>query len=325
MIGLSVWALVLGLTPGFADAAPPRVELTIAPASDQPPDPALDDPVELPSVAPQTGRLEIITSATSIRVRAVLISDAGQPLGSPSEVVIDLGRPPIEATLPVGRWRLETEGRGYRPWSREIEIVADAETRVQVEPTLIDAALIELRAVDRSSEGAAVELDAVPLCILPCRASIEPGRHLLEITKRRKKPLRAWIDAAQADEIVIEVRLEPATSRAPAIVTGSVGLASLTTAIVFTARSAQTRRSLAADLNAGVQYDQQDRRIDNGRRDAIIATAMYGVTVAVGTLTFYYLLRQVGPASRAEKRRRSLAVVPSFGPKAGGLVLTVGF
>lgn len=112
--------------------------------------------------------------------------------------------------------------------------------------------------------------------------------------------------------------------RAPALVTGTVGLASLTTAVVFTIRSSSYARSLAADLERRVQYDQDDRRLDLGRRDAIIASVMVGVTAAVGALTLYYLLR-----SKPQKRRRSSGSAwlpsPSFDRHGGSMTLRVEF
>src|SRR5690606_9458921 len=140
-------------TPGFADAAPPDSELTIAPASDQPPDSSLPDPPvnDPPSVAPETGELMIFTTAASINFSATPIDDAGQPVGSP----VNLGMSPIAVELAPGRWRLETEGRGYQPWSQEVEIVTGGVARFQFEPELIEGALLELRAVDETSQGAA--------------------------------------------------------------------------------------------------------------------------------------------------------------------------
>jgi hypothetical protein len=302
---------VLGLTPRLVSAAPPDPEFPIEQAD------------EAPAVLEVT--LEIISSARAIVVLAVPLDQHGQPDG----VAIELGPPPLTTTLPAGRWRLETQGRGYQPWSLELELEPGVAQRVQVEPTLIEGALLELRAVNSASEGAIVELDGAPLCVVPCSETIAPGPHELTIQKRRHKPLRSELVAAQADEIVFDVELAPATARAPALVTGTVALASLTTAVVFTIRSSKSARSLAADLEGHVQYDQDDRRLHNGRRDAIIASAMYGVTAAVGALTLYYLLRQAGPASQAHKRRRSLAgawqLNPSFDRHGGSFTLTVQF
>ncbi|MFO7561581.1 MAG: hypothetical protein R6X02_02960, partial [Enhygromyxa sp.] len=90
--------------------------------------------------------------------------------------------------------------------------------------------------------------------------------------------------------------------------------------IVFTIRSARASRWLAADLDARVQYDQDDLRLYQGRRDALVATSMYAVTAVVGTLAVVCALR---PASQARRARRSLAA--GAGPRGGALVLTVRF
>lgn len=302
--------MVLGLTSQVVSAAPPGDEA--------------DDEADSSVVAPQPV-LELISSALAIVVIAVPLDEQGQPRGDE----IDLGAPPITTTLPPGRWRLETRGRGYQPWSRELELEAGVTQRVQVEPTLIEDALLELRAGNSAAEGATVELDGAALCRLPCSEAITAGRHDLTIRKRRHKLLRSSFVAVQADEFSFDVELAPATSRAPALVIGTVALASLTTAIVFTVRSSRSARSLAADLDNHVQYDQDDRRLHNGPRDAYIAAGMYGVTAALGALTLYYLLRQTGPASQAHKRRRSLAsawqLSPSFDRHGGSFTLTVGF
>jgi hypothetical protein len=297
--------LVLGLAPALVRANPPE------------PDPALEQ-----ADAPEAS-LEIISSALAIVVIAVPLDHEGQQSGP----AIELGAPPITTTLAPGRWRLETRGRGYQPWTHELFIEAGVPQRIQAEPTLIEGALLELRAVNSASEGATVELDGVQLCSVPCSEMIAPGRHAIAIEKRRHKPLRNNFEVAQADELSFDVALQPATSRAPALVTGVVGLATLTTAVVFTVLSAEASSSLAADLAADVQYDQEDHRIDNGRRHAIVASAMYGVTGVVGGLTLYYLLRQAGRDSQAIKRRRSLAwqLDPSFGRHGGALALTVRF
>lgn len=273
-----------------------------------------------PVAAP--GSLKIVTTAVSIEIRA-------EPLDS-EHPAIDLGTPPIERSLPAGRYRVSTQGPGYRAWSREIELGAGQLLELQVDPELISGARLELRSGDAESEGAMVSLDGVELCELPCHAEIEPGAHELDIRKRRRRGLSFQIDVVQADEVVVDLTLEPATSRAPAILTGAIALSSLTAAVVFSVRADQTRRSLASDLQNFVQYDGQDRRIENGRRDAIIAGAMFGVTAAVGALTLYYLLRQPGAASRADKRQRSLAklrwqLAPSVGPTGGGVIGAVVF
>lgn len=311
---------MLGLTPRIVSAAPPDPASPI-----EQPEPPAEDAPELPtSAAPQVS-LELISSARAIVVIATPLDQHGQPSGD----AIQLGAPPLTTTLPAGRWRLDTRGRGYHAWSRELVLEPGVDQRVQVEPTLIEGALLELRAANSASEGATVELDGVELCSLPCNEVITPGRHALSITKRKLGPLRSSFDAAQADELVFDVELAPAPSRAPAVVVGTVALGSLATAVAFTVRSSKAARSLADDLDRRVQYDQDDRRIDNGRRDAVIASAMYGVTAAVAGLTLYYLLRPGGAASKAEKQRRSLAgnwqLGPSFDRHGGALTLTVGF
>jgi hypothetical protein len=289
--------LVLGFTPMIGRAAPGPA----APETEgQGPEAQEPEPEPTPGAA-QPGRLEIITSALAIVVHAVALDRDRPP--------IVLGSPPIALELPAGRYRIEAAGPGYHPWSRELAIQPGELVELQVEPELIDVARLELRVLDEASEGANVRLDGELLCALPCSADIEPGTHQIEIDKRRHKGLHFAVEAAQADEIEIDVKLEPATSRAPAIVTGGVALTSLTVAIGFTVRADKTRRSLAADLDALEQYDADDRRIDNGKRDAILATSLYGVTAAVGLLTLYYLLRQPGASSRADLHRRSLAGV----------------
>lgn len=274
-----------------------------APGAETAPEP---EPEVAPESAPdpgatQAGRLEILTSAIAIVVHAIAL-DREQP-------PIRLGSPPIALELPAGRYRIEAAGPGYHPWSRELEIGAGEFVQLQVEPELIDVARLELRALGEASEGAEVRLDGTLLCTLPCSSDIEPGSHVVEIDKRRHKRLQFAVDVAQADALEIDVQLEPATSRAPAIVTGGVALTSLTVAIGFSVRADRTRRSLTNDLEALEQYDADDRRIDNGKRDAVLATSLYGVTAAVGLLTLYYLLRQPGASSRADLRRRSLAGV----------------
>jgi hypothetical protein len=112
---------------------------------------------------------------------------------------------------------------------------------------------------------------------------------------------------------------QPARSSvAPPIVIGSVALASLTTSVVFTLRSAQAARSLAADLDARVQYDHDDRRLHVGRRDAIAAASMFAVTAVVGALA-------VATAVRPRTRARRASLSAGLGPGGGALVLTVGF
>lgn len=275
-----------------------------SPESETSETPEAESEAQLPEPAPgvvQPGRLEIITSAIAIVVQAIALDREQPPIG--------LGSPPIALELPAGRYRIVAAGPGYHPWSRELEIGSGELVELQVEPELIDVARLDLRALGEASEGADVRLDGVTLCTLPCSADIEPGAHRIDIDKRRHKGLHFAVDVAQADAIEIDVKLEPATPRAPAIVTGAVALTSLTVAIGFSVRADKTRRSLANDLDALEQYDADDRRIDNGKRDAVIATSLYGVTAAVGLLTLYYLLRQPGASSRADLRRHSLAGV----------------
>lgn len=271
------------------------------------------------------GQLHIVTSALAIVVLAEPLDREREP--------IELGSPPIAVELPAGRYRITATGPGYRPWAGELEVRGGQVHELQVEPELIEVARVELRAANEAAEGASVLLDGEPLCELPCSRELAPGRHQLDIDKRRHKGLRFALDLQQADSLIVDVALEPATSRAPAIVTGAVALTSLTVAIGFTVSAVNTRNSLAADLDGFVQYDADDRRFDNGRRDAVVATSLYGVTAAVGLMTLYYLLRQTGPSSRADMQRRSLAggfgrrwaLVPAWAPNGAGVVGAVRF
>jgi hypothetical protein len=304
-------AWVLCFTPMIGRAAP-GPEISEAPEAAAEPEPP--------------GKLEIISSALAIVVHAVPLDRARDGEDSPA---VDLGAPPIRAELPAGRYRLEAAGPGYHPWSQQIEIRSGEVVELQVEPELIDVARLEFLVVGEASEGAEVSLDGAQLCTLPCRAEIQPGAHRIDIHKRRHKALHFGIEVAQADELEIDVELQPSTSRAPAIVTGTVALTSSSVAVGFSIRADRTRRRLAADLDDFVQYDADDRRIDNGKRDAVIAGALYGVTAAAGLLTLYYLLRQPGASSRADLRRRSLALrwqlAPMLGPDGGGMVGRVEF
>lgn len=300
-------AVVVGLTPATGRATQP---------------PEIATPESSPKPQPQpkpagAGMLTIATTAVSIVVRAAAL-EREQP-------VIELGSPPISAELPAGRYRIEAEGPGYEPWSREVEILPGEALTLSVEPELIGGARLILRAGDEASVGASVSLDGARVCELPCDVEIEPGQHQVEISKRRTKGLAFPIDVTQADEVVLDVTLEPATSRAPAIVTGAVALTSLGVALGYSIHAEATRRSLAADLESLAQYDADDRRIVHGRRDVVIASSLYGAAAVAGALTLYYLLRQPGRRSRADKRKRNLALVPSFGPRGAGLFGVVAF
>lgn len=267
-------------------------------------------PIRAPDPPPRNGTLSIDSTAFGARLIAepLDVPDSGL---APGEVA-ELGPMPVHAVLAPGRWRLRVDSPGYQPWSLEVSVVAGEVTSLQAEPELIDGAWLELRAVDGASEGAKVELDGELLCTIPCREMIAPGDYQVAIRKRRKKPLEFPLTMVQADEVVLDVTLEPATSRAPALITGVAGLATLTTAVIFTARAEATRRDLARDLQDYAQYDGDDRRIDAARRDAVVAGAMYGTTAVIGALTLFYLLRQTGVASKAEKHRHNLAGAPRW-------------
>ncbi len=292
-LGLSVFALALALAPARAEAREP--------------------PSESAPLAQGQGRLHLDGSAAGVEV---VIRD---PTGRERS----LGRVPLSVDLPPGSFELRVDEPGYLPWRSPVEIVAGRETTIAVEPELIDEALVIVEDISESSVGAELRVDGDPLCTLPCRSSLSPGDHHVEIHKRKMKPLSFELEVKQADRIELVVELERATSRAPAIITGSVTLGCLGTAIIFTVRADRTRRSLAEDLANHVQYDADDSRLDVGRRDAVIASALVGVTVIAAGLTLYYLLRQPGNPSRVEKRRQTHAsrwmLAPAISPSGAGL------
>lgn len=290
----SVFALVLALTPARAGAQAP-------------------EPSDSAPIAQGLGRLVLEGSAAGVEV---VIRD-------PEGRERSLGQLPLSVDLPAGSFELIVDEPGYRPWRTSVEIPAGVEVRVAVEPELIDEALVIAEDVSELAIGAELRIDGDTVCTLPCRTTLSPGDHRVEILKRKTKPLAFDLEVKQADRIDLDVELERATSRAPAIITGSVGLGCLGTAIFFTVRADRTRRSLADDLANHGQYDGSDSRIDVGRRDAVIASAMIGVTVIATGLTLYYLLRQNGDPSRVEKRRQTLAhnwqLAPGLGPTGAGL------
>lgn len=299
MAAITGVSLVLALTP------------TSSPASEPPATEAREDAPP----GPGQGRLILDGSAVGVEV---VIRDAQEPGRERS-----LGRVPLTIDLPAGHFELSVDEPGYVPWRAPIEIVEGVATSVAVEPELIDVGLIVAEQVSESAIGAELRIDGERACALPCRTTATPGNHRVEIRKRKHKPLVFELELTQADSVELVVTLERATSRAPAIITGSVAAVALGTAIVFTARADATRRSLAADLADHTQYDATDARIDVGRRDAVIGSALFGVTAIAAGLTLYYLLRQPGEPSRVEKRRKTLAagqLVPAIGPSGAGLV-----
>jgi hypothetical protein len=169
---LGVFALVLALTRGSANAGPPA-------------------PTEPAPLAQGEGRLVLDGSAAGVEV--VIRDRQGRER--------PLGQLPLTVALPAGSFEL---------------IVA-------VEPELIDEALVIAEDVSDQTEGAELRVDGESLCHLPCRTTLAPGDHRVEIRKRKMKPLAFDLEVHQADRIELDVELERATSRSPAIKTGSVG------------------------------------------------------------------------------------------------------
>ncbi|NVB43208.1 PEGA domain-containing protein [Pseudenhygromyxa sp. WMMC2535] len=307
----AVVVAVLGLTSATVSAAPPSD--THSEGEQEAPAAAPDTAsasVPMETAAPSEAHLHVESTARGARLFAEFL---GEGKGESEAEPIDLGRLPVEeAALAPGRWRLRVVDPGYQEWSQEIDLRAGERLELVVEPELIEGAYLEARAADAASEGARLLLDGETLCTLPCRELIAPGDYRVEISKRRKKPLEFPLTVVQADEVVLEVSLEPATSRAPALITGSVALTTLAVGIGFTIAADRQRRELATELADHVQFDGSDPRIERGRRNAIIAGALYGVTGVAAGLTLFYLLRQTGVASRAQKHRRSLAGRPSW-------------
>lgn len=285
-----------------------------------PPDTSASDETRDEALA-ERGLARLSLEGSAIGVEVIIHDEQGRERS--------LGEVPLELEVPAGRFELSVDEPGYLPWRRAIELAPGERLRVAVEPELIDVGMIVATPTSDGAVGAELFVDGERACKLPCRATAAPGQHRVEIRKRKYKPVSFELELAQADQVELDVTLERATSRAPAIITGSVALVTLGTAIAFTARADATRRELAADLAAHHQYDAQDARIDVGRRDALIGSGLFGVTAIVGALTFYYLLRQPGMPSRVEKRRQTLAGTPSFGPyfspHGGGLVGEVRF
>lgn len=301
-----IGVLALSLAPSLALAGPPSSDETLPTSA-----------AERDEALAQQGLARLILDGSAVGVEVVIHDEQGRERS--------LGEVPLALEVPAGRFELSVDEPGYLPWRTSIALAPGESLRVAVEPELIDVGMIIATPASDTAVGAELFVDGERACKLPCRTTATPGRHRVEIRKRKYKPVSFELELAQADEVALDVTLERATSRAPAIITGSVALVSLGTAIAFTARADATRRELAADLAAHHQYDAQDARIDVGRRDALIGSGLFGVTAVVGALTLYYLLRQPGMPSRVEKRRKTLALVPSFGPYGGGVIGEVRF
>ncbi len=275
------------------------------------------------------GHLEVRSNVAGAKVYLERLRDAdGNPVEpDPDAAKTAVGRTPFSNQIPPGTYRVRVAKDGYTDWEGEVEVAQGKVRTAKVELQVVDEVLLRLSAKTPESKGAEVRIDrdADPVCVLPCETRLSPGNHKVEVSKKRMKPLRFEVAGNAADLVEVAVDLKPATKRTPAIVTGVLTLGTAATGIAFGIMARRTQSAIQSDLDSGKQLDASDPRAKIGKRNAIIADAMFGATAILGALALYYLLRKKGPPSTGDKVQRNLTLAPGFSTTGVGLVGKVQF
>ncbi len=256
------------------------------------------------------GQLEIGSPVAGAAVYLDRVEDLEGNVVDDANADASVGKTPFANQVTPGKYDVRIEAAGYRPYRTTITVEQGKVKTLKVELELIEGALLNLRAADTETLGAQAFLSRQskePLCTLPCEVEIPTGKHVVVVRKDKKKTLEFDIDVAQADLVEVDVVMEPATKRYPAIVTGALMAGTLGTGIFFGLQSRRLKNEIEDDLANFEQIDTDDERAQIGKRNAIVADALFGATAVLGALTIFYAVRQTGEPSRGEKQQRNLA------------------
>lgn len=266
------------------------------------------------------GQLEVRSPIAGANVYLKRVADPdGNSVMYEADPNVPVGKTPFSNQLPPGTWEIRVEKLGYQTYAQKIEVEQGKIRTVELDPKLIAGAILKLRPKTPESVDAQVYLDddKDPLCTLPCQEEVLPGEHRIEVRKKKKKTLEFTINVAQADLVEVDVVLEPATRRYPAIVTGVLMAAAAGTGTAFALRARSIENELQRDIDQFEQITKDDARVAQGRNSAIIADSLFGATALLGGLTLYYLLRQTGEPSKGDKTQDNLAHTDRAGPAPG--------
>ncbi len=257
------------------------------------------------------GQLEVRSPIAGANVFLKRVADPeGNSVSYDADPNVPVGKTPFSNQLPPGQWEIRVEKLGYKTYGDTIEIEQGKIRTVELDPQLIDGAILKLRPKTPESVDAQVFLDddqKHPLCTLPCQQEVLPGEHRVVVRKKKKKQLEFTVNLSQADIVEVDVTMEPATRRYPAIVTGVLMAGAVGTGTFFAVRARNIEDELQDDIDKFEQITKDDPRVSQGRTSAIVADSLFGASALLGALTLYYLLRQTGEPSVGEKEQRNLA------------------
>jgi len=230
-----------------------------------------------------------------------------------------VGRTPFSGFLKPGKHTIFLEREGYLPQQHTLEIERGKPHRLETRMELVPYGWIQV-AVNKTARGTRVLIDGKEACKAPCRVEVTPGRHKVVLVHRDFKTTKTTVNVERALELRLAATMSPAPSRVSAWVSFVMSAGLLGTATYAAVKSRSEKRSLEQDLASSRLISSDDARIRSGWMHAIAADALFtlgGVTAALG---LYYALRSPGPDSTIEVERRSLALVPSFGPGTLGVM-----
>jgi len=280
------------------------------------------------------GHLEIKSPIDGADVILEQLTDAdGNAVPKQEGSDAPVGRTPFSNQVPPGKYAVRLSKQGYVDFATEVEVKQGKIETLKVDLKPIDHVIFKLVPRNPEAKGAEVMLvsgaNKTPLCTLPCETKLKPGSHTVLVKKKKMKQLKFDVEAKAADLVVVDVTLQPATKRYGAIVTGVLMAGTAATGIAFGVRAKNTQDELQHDIDTYEQVDKDDPRAKIGKRDAIIADAMFGATALLGALTLFYALRQTGKPSSGKKEQRDLArrvrVAPAFSYDRAGIAGEVRF
>lgn len=281
------------------------------------------------------GHLEIKSPVDGADIRLRQLADVdGNPVPEQAEGDAPVGKTPFSNQVPPGTYQVQVTKEGYVDHQEQVEVKQGKVKTINVDLQPVAHVILKLVPKNPESKGAEVTLvsggNKKPLCTLPCETTLPPGEHTILVKKKKMKQLKFDVKAKAADLVAVDVTLQPATRRYGAIVTGILMAGTAATGIVFGLRAKDAEEALQKDIDNYEQVDRDDPRAKTGKRDAIIADAMFGATALLGALTLFYLLRQTGKPSTGKKEQRDLAqrrfnVTPALGRTRAGVVGEVRF
>jgi hypothetical protein len=233
-----------------------------------------------------------------------------------------VGRTPFTGHLKPGPHTIMLDRFGYESVEQTIDVKPGTATQYSILMKGSDKGWVTV--TGRGAAGGRLVIDDRPVCTLPCRVEVAPGRRDVRVEREGMEDYQGKLDVGRGTETTIDVQLNPRPPRTRQISTAVVALVLIGGGAVMGHLSQQTKDSINNDIAGGQLVDSGDSRFLRGKLEAIGADVLYGLGGIVA-ITAAFGLFSHGPESTGMVDHHQISLVPTLAPGAGGLSLTGRF